>query len=49
MHHRNSHQNQHQEPKIIALAAAKTNSFTALLWQIGMALLAYGWLSLVLK
>jgi len=49
MQNRNPAQNQHHEPKVIALAAAKENRFSALLWQIGLTLLAYSWMSFALK
>jgi hypothetical protein len=42
---RNSHPNHRQEPKVIAIAAVKPSISSALIWQMGMALLAYSWLS----
>lgn len=48
MQNRNPYEN-HWEPKVIALAAAKTNPFTTLSWQIGLAVLAYSWMTILLK
>jgi hypothetical protein len=44
----NSQQPDHQEPKVIALAAVKPDASQDLLWQIGLALLGYSWLSFLL-
>ena len=49
MQSRNHYRAAEQEPKVIAIAATKSENFMTLSWQISLFLLAYGWLSIILK
>jgi|GEM_PF-5103478 len=49
MHSRNRYTTSEQEPRAIAIAATKSANLITLSWQISLGLLAYSWLSLILK